>query len=61
MKRIFSLIFVAVLLSGCPDAKLPNPTPMVPAPKAADSAVPSPSGIQLNSRIAKQKNGSLYA
>lgn len=37
MKRIFlgvPLACAALLLSGCPDTKLPNPTPKVPEPKA---------------------------
>ncbi|MBG6073138.1 hypothetical protein IWX87_002909 [Polaromonas sp. CG_9.7] len=36
-KRLFlvpPLACAALLLSGCPDAKLPTPTPMVPTPKA---------------------------
>lgn len=42
MKRIFfgGLLSCAVLLlSACPDTKLPNPTPKVPEPKAADAAL----------------------
>ena len=35
MKRLIPFAFVALLLSGCPDAKLPKPTPMVPEPKAS--------------------------
>jgi len=41
MKRFFSvlpLVCAAMLLSACPDTKLPNPAPRVPAPKAIDSA-----------------------
>lgn len=41
MKRFFAilpLVCAAMLLSACPDAKLPNPAPRVPAPKAIDSA-----------------------
>lgn len=37
MKRIFlgvPLACAVLLLSGCPDTKLPNPTPKVPEPKA---------------------------
>ena len=37
MKRLIALTFVALLLCGCPEAKLPKPTPMVPEPKAAIS------------------------
>ena len=37
MKRIFlgiSLTCAVFLLSGCPDTKLPTPSPKVPEPKA---------------------------
>jgi len=37
MKRLYLVLPLAcltLLISGCPDAKLPTPTPMVPAPKA---------------------------
>ncbi|MDB5741738.1 MAG: hypothetical protein JWR68_53 [Polaromonas sp.] len=37
MKRLFLALSVsctALLLSGCPDAKVPSPTPKVPEPKA---------------------------
>lgn len=36
MKRLFlltPLTFVVVLLTGCPDTKLPSPTPKAPEPK----------------------------
>ena len=39
MKRFIPFTFIALLLSGCPDAKLPKPTPMVPEPKASVSEV----------------------
>ena len=32
------LACATLLLSGCPDAKLPTPTPMVPTPKAQHTA-----------------------
>jgi len=41
MKPLFlvlPLACAALLLSGCPDTKLPTPTPTVPKPKAQDSA-----------------------
>ena len=41
MKHLFlvlPLACAALLLSGCPDAKLPTPTPMVPTPKAKETA-----------------------
>ncbi|WP_029524780.1 hypothetical protein [Polaromonas glacialis] len=40
MKRLFlvlPLACAALLLSGCPDAKLPTPNPMVPTPKAQEA------------------------
>lgn len=40
MKRLFLLPALAtavLLLSACPDTKLPSPTPKVPEPKAAAS------------------------
>ena len=39
MKRLIPFAFIALLLSGCPEAKLPKPTPMVPEPKASVSEV----------------------
>lgn len=47
MKHLFPLTLIALLgllLSGCPDAKLPTPPPNVPVPKAAGSALHNPSG-----------------
>ena len=41
MKRpylVTPLVLTAVLLSGCPDAKLPSPIPKVPEPKAEKTA-----------------------
>ena len=41
MKRLFlvlPLACTALLLAGCPDAKLPTPNPMVPTPKAQEAA-----------------------
>ena len=61
MKRFLSLIFVAVLLSGCPEAKLPTPTPMVPAPKAAGSATLDLYGSQLKGKLAEPKDGAGHA
>ena len=40
MKRLFLVLpmaCAALLLSGCPDAKLPTPNPMVPTPKAQEA------------------------
>ena len=39
---VFPLTCAALLLSGCPDAKLPTPTPTVPTPKAQHTAVNAP-------------------
>jgi hypothetical protein len=42
MKHLLPLPLIAVLgllLSGCPDAKLPTPPPHVPVPKAAGSTL----------------------
>lgn len=60
MKRFFSIIIIAVLLSGCPDTKLPNPTPMVPAPKAADNAALSVSETRFSNQFAEHKSGLLH-
>lgn len=41
MKRNFLVVplaFAALMLSGCPDAKLPTPAPTVPKPKAQHTA-----------------------
>ncbi len=41
MNRFFALLMLAgsaLLLTGCPDTKLPTPTPMVPKPKAQETA-----------------------
>ncbi|CDS49015.1 hypothetical protein [Polaromonas sp. CG9_12] len=41
MKRLFVVLPLAcsaLLISGCPDAKLPTPTPTVPTPKAQNTA-----------------------
>lgn len=40
MKRIYlllPLVCAALLISGCPDAKLPTPTPTVPTPKTQET------------------------
>lgn len=45
MKHLFPFTLTAVLallLSGCPDTKIPKVPPKVPVPKAADSALFSP-------------------
>jgi hypothetical protein len=48
MKHLLTLPLIALLgllLSGCPDAKLPTPPPNVPVPKAAGSALHTPAGL----------------
>jgi hypothetical protein len=45
MKHLLPLPLIAalgLLLSGCPDAKLPTPPPHVPVPKAAGSVLHNP-------------------
>lgn len=52
MKRLYlvtPLAFAVVLLSGCPDTKLPSPSPKVPEPKAQTTTLYSPpAGMDLN-------------
>jgi hypothetical protein len=38
------IALLALMLSGCPDTRMPKVPPKVPVPKAADSAVHSPPG-----------------
>ncbi|MDP2254708.1 MAG: hypothetical protein Q8K05_01400 [Polaromonas sp.] len=48
MKHLLPLTLIALmslLLSGCPDAKIPKPPPKVPVPKAAASALHSPADV----------------
>lgn len=55
MKRLYYLVTplaaaAALLLSGCPDAKLPSPAPKVPEPKAQTAMhlkPPAPAGMDL--------------
>jgi hypothetical protein len=37
MKKLLPLILLAMLLSACPDAKIPKPPPKVPEPKLLTS------------------------
>ncbi len=39
MKHLFPLTVAVLLLSGCPEAKLPTPAPKVPEPKAEITAL----------------------
>ena len=52
MKRLIPFAFVALLLSGCPEAKLPKPTPMVPEPKASliEPITPQPHPMHVSRR-----------
>lgn len=63
MKRMLSalpLACAALLLSGCPEAKLPSPTPSVPTPKAQSTGqavgavdmVARPDGVQTSAPAA---------
>lgn len=46
---VLPLACAAMLLSGCPNAKLPTPTPTVPTPKAnAPSQYRLPANLALN-------------
>jgi hypothetical protein len=50
MKRLLlltPLCLAVVLLSGCPDKKLPTPTPKVPEPKTQSTALGGPSESRL--------------
>ena len=51
MKRLCLLPVLAamvLLLSACPDTKLPKPTPKVPQPKASAAMVDAPSPTILS-------------
>ena len=52
MKRLIPFTFIALLLCGCPDAKLPKPTPMVPEPKASliEPITPQPHPMHVSRR-----------
>jgi hypothetical protein len=46
MKKLLPLTLLALLLSGCPDAKIPKPPPKVPEPKLMTSTFPgAPSAL----------------
>ena len=42
MKKLVPLILLAMLLSACPDAKIPKPPPKVPEPKLAGPLMGAP-------------------
>lgn len=47
MKHLFlltPLTFAVLLLTGCPDTKLPTPAPKVPEPKVEAAMLDRPSG-----------------
>ena len=51
--RVLPLACSAMLLSGCPDAKLPTPGPTVPTPKANVAAQQrSPGTLALDQPLA---------
>lgn len=53
MKRFFlltPLTLAVLLLSGCPDTKLPTPTPKVPEPKAETTTLYGPPEIAALNR-----------
>lgn len=46
------LACAVILLSGCPDSKLPTPTPSVPTPKANTAArQPMPASVAMNQHL----------
>ncbi len=58
MKLIAPLTLVAMLLCGCPEAKIPKPPPRVPEPKADSKASQSGAAIQTP---ALRLNGGVFA
>jgi len=50
MKTLLPLTLLTLLLSGCPDSKLPKVPPSVPEPKAATSSLYSPSDLPAQHR-----------
>ena len=51
MKTLLPLTLLALLLSGCPDTKIPKVPPNVPVPKAAASAQYSPTELPAQARF----------
>ena len=50
MKRLFlvpTLVCAALLLSACPDTKLPSPSPKVPEPKAETATLDVSPGMSV--------------
>jgi hypothetical protein len=57
MKKLLPLTLLALLLSGCPDSRIPKPPPKVPEPKlmtsplqAAPASVSHGLGLDLTMR-----------
>ena len=64
MKRIFlitPLTAAVLLLSGCPDTKLPTPTPKVPAPKAQTTTLYSLPGASAENRNLNATTASIHS
>lgn len=47
MKRVFPAALTALLLSACPDSRVPKPPPRVPEPKVVSSTVCDQTRIPL--------------
>ena len=46
MKLIIPMAFIALLLGGCPDSKMPTPPPKAPEPKLESKTSYSPPATQ---------------
>lgn len=57
MKAVIPLLMAALLLSGCPDARIPKPPPRVPHPKADTTLFYSPAASLHYSKPAPQSRG----
>ena len=47
MKRVFPAALTALLLSACPDSRVPKPPPRVPEPKVVSSTACGQARIPL--------------
>ena len=57
MKRLYRvapLALAAMLLSGCPDTKIPSPAPKVPEPKAEKTTQQGHPAVGAVSRISER-------
>jgi PBP1b-binding outer membrane lipoprotein LpoB len=57
MKAVIPLLMTALLLSGCPDARIPKPPPRVPHPKADTTSFYSPAVSPRYTKPAPQPRG----